>query len=52
MDDELEKDERFNRPLGEDEEVEGHKFIEDEAEREKFVEPPPDEDDEVEAHRF
>ena len=52
MDNELEKRERFNRPLGEDDEVEGHKFIEDEANPEEFVEESPDEDDEVEAHKL
>jgi hypothetical protein len=52
MDEQLEKREKFNQPLGEDEDVEGHKFVEDETKREKFVESSPDEDDEVEAHKF
>jgi hypothetical protein len=52
MDDELEQRERFNRPPGEDEEVEGHKLSDDETKREQLGETSPDEDDEVEAHRF
>jgi hypothetical protein len=52
MDNELEKQEKFNRPADEGEDVEAHKFIEDETKREKFVESSSDEDDEVEAHKF
>ncbi len=47
----MDESEKFKRPADEDEDVEGHKYLQDEEKHEKHETPAEDEDD-VEAHKF